>query len=158
MSNSSETAVIESVGPESAGLVLGLVAALLRELGEEGDEAGTLDEAALTDAWREEQPRQFAFLARGRDGAAVGVVTVTEAFAFYAGGRHGIINEMYVAPSHRSSGVGGQLIRAVASLGRAKGWRRIDVTAPESARWARTRRFYEQQGFVFAGPKLKYLL
>ncbi len=158
MSSPSEAATIVRVSSESAGPVLGLVAQLLRELGEEGEEAGPLDEAALTATWRAEEARQFAFLAYSRDGTAIGAVTVTEAFALYAGGRYGIINEMYVVPSHRSSGVGGQLIHAVQSLGREKGWRRLDVTAPESARWARTRRFYERQGFAFAGPKLKFLL
>lgn len=151
-------ATIVKVGPESAAVVIGLVAQLLRELGEEGEEAGALDVASLTAAWREDERHQSAFLAYGENGAAIGVVTVTEAFALYANGHHGIINEMYVVPAHRSSGVGGQLLDAVKALGRAKGWRRIDVTAPESERWARTRRFYEQAGFTFAGPKLKCLL
>jgi len=35
---------------------------------------------------------------------------------------------------------------------------RIDVTAPESARRERTRRFYQRQGYSFTGPKLKLLL
>lgn len=146
---------IVRVGSESASVVIGLVDQLLRELGEEGEEAGALDVASLTAAWREDERHQSVFLAFGAEGAAVAVVTVTEAFALYANGHHGIINEMYVVPSHRSQGVGGQLLEAVKAFGRAKGWRRIDVTAPESERWARTRRFYEQAGFTFAGPKLK---
>jgi hypothetical protein len=32
------------------------------------------------------------------------------------------------------------------------------VTAPESERWRRTRRFYERGGFTFVGPKLKLRL
>ncbi len=149
---------VVQVGTEKVNTVIDFVARLLRELGEEGDEAGVLDEGSLAAAWREEHSRQFAFLALTPDGTPVGVATVTEAFAIYANGRYGIINEMYVASAYRSSGVGGLLIDAVKSLGGEKGWRRIDVTAPESSRWHRTRQFYERHGFAFAGPKLKCIL
>ena len=43
-------------------------------------------------------------------------------------------------------------------LARESRWVRVDVTAPESPRWERTRRFYEREGFTFTGPKLKYLV
>ena len=139
-------------------LVVELVERLLSELGEEGDEAGTLDHAALLNAWRSGEARQVALLAHTDDGLPVGVTTLVEAFAIYANGSYGIINEMYVAPSHRSTGVGVLLLDAAKALGRARGWRRIDVTAPESPRWDRTRQFYERNGFAFTGPKLKCLL
>ena len=35
---------------------------------------------------------------------------------------------------------------------------RIDVTAPEAERWRGVRHFYEQNGFTYAGPKLRRLL
>jgi GNAT superfamily N-acetyltransferase len=60
-------------------------------------------------------------------------------------------------PSHRSVGVGRLLLDAVKAYGRERGWSRIDVTAPESPRWDRTRRFYEREGFTFTGPKLKFV-
>ncbi len=146
------------VDARNAVTVISLVAQLLYELGEEGDEAGTLDTAALAFVWREEADRHHVFLAFAPDGAPVGVATVSETFAFYANGRYGIINEMFVVPGHRSSGVGKLLLDAVKELGWSKGWRRVDVTAPESERWKRTRAFYEKEGFTFAGPKSKFLL
>jgi GNAT superfamily N-acetyltransferase len=149
---------VSQVGPEAALEVLGLVARLLEELGEEGDEAGTLNAGELAAAWRANEPRHRVFLAHAADGRAVGVATLTAAFAVYAGGEYGIINEMYVVPEHRSEGVGGLLIEAIKDHARTLGWRRLDVTAPESARWSRTREFYERHGFVFTGPKLKLLL
>lgn len=149
---------VMEVGPEDAAVVFGLVAYLLRELGEEGDETGDLQAAALAGAWREGNSRHRAFVAYSAGGTAVGVATVTEAFALYANGYYGIINEMFVVPDHRGTGVGAALIEAVKAAGRSRGWRRIDVTAPESPRWARTRSFYERAGFVFTGPKLKLLL
>lgn len=152
------TIVVIQADVKQAPVVFGLIHQLLRELGEEGDEAGHLDEASLEEAWRARRDQHFAFLALEKDASGIGVVTVAESFAVYAGGAYGIINEMYVAPRYRSAGVGARLIEAVKTFGRARGWRRVDVTAPESARWTRTRRFYERLGFVFAGPKLKLLL
>lgn len=149
---------VVEVGPEDAAVVFGLVAYLLHELGEEGDETGDLQAAALASAWREGKSRHRAFVAYSAGGTAVGVATVTEAFALYANGYYGIINEMFVMPDHRGAGIGAALIEAVKAAGQSRGWRRIDVTAPESPRWARTRGFYERAGFVFTGPKLKLLL
>ena len=149
---------IVMVGSEAASEVLELVAALLHELGEEGDETGALDVAELTAAWRNDRAHHCAFLAYDDDPNLVGVATVSTAFALYAQGRYGIINEMYVSPDHRSLGVGTRLVEAIKDHGREQGWRRIHVTAPEAARWERTRRFYEDKGFEFAGPKLKILL
>ena len=149
------SARIERVGPDGAPEVLDLVERLLAELGEEGEETGAVDAARLARAWRDEGSRVEAFVAYERD-VAVGVVTVAEAFAFYAGGAYGIVQEMYVVPHRRSAGIGTRLLDAVKSLAGERGWRRIDVTAPESPRWGRTRAFYEREGFVFTGPKLRF--
>jgi GNAT superfamily N-acetyltransferase len=149
---------IVMVGPEAASEVLELVAALLRELGEEGDETGAMDVADLTAAWRTDQAHHVAFLAYDEETNLVGVATVSTAFALNAQGRYGIINEMYVSPDHRSLGVGTRLIETIKDHGREQGWRRIDVTAPEATKWKRTRRFYEDKGFSFTGPKLKFFL
>lgn len=88
----------------------------------------------------------------------MGVLTLTDHFAIYAGGRYGVIDELYVAPGHRSAGVGGMLLEAAKTLGREKAWRRLDVTAPAGEAWERTVRFYEARGFVFTGPKLRCVL
>jgi GNAT superfamily N-acetyltransferase len=149
--------VVTKAGLDQAAEVLDLVSRLLVELGEEGEETGALDQRSMSKAWESESSRHLAFLAR--DGSrSVGVMTISETFALYAQGRYGVINEMFVVPEYRSRGVGALFLEAAKALGRRRGWRRIDVTAPESIRWDRTRRFYERQGFQFTGPKLKYLL
>ena len=139
-------------------LVLDLVERLLVELGEEGEETGLLPRRRLIDSWTRSGDGIVALLAFDAAGDAVGVATLSESWAAYAGGRFGLLNEMYVVPSHRSRRVGALLIAAARAHGRRRGWRRLDVTAPESPRWDRSRRFYERQGFVFTGPKLKLLL
>lgn len=153
-----ENLKIVMVGPEAASDVLELVAALLGELGNEGEETGPMDVAELTAAWKTDRAHHVAFLAYDEETNLVGVATVSTAFALYARGRYGIINEMYVSPVHRSLGIGTRMIEIIKEHGREQGWRRIDVTAPEAAKWKRTRRFYEDKGFTFTGPKLKFFL
>ncbi len=145
---------VQEASLANAPEVFRLVKELLRELGEEEKDAGVLNEGALLRAWQSRRTSCFVFLAMDGE-TPVGVMTLAESFAIYANGALGIINEMYVAPAYRSAGVGSLLIDAAKALGRRRGWHRIEVTAPEAERWARTRRFYEREGFVFAGPKLK---
>src|SRR5262245_28204284 len=149
--------VVTEMAPVDAPEVFELVSRLLVELGEEGEETGSLNQDFLARAWEKEKQRHVAFVARD-GGATVGVMTISECFAIYANGHYGVINEMFVLPEYRSRGVGALLVEAAKTLGRRRGWRRIDVTAPESSRWHRTRRFYERQGFQYTGPKLKFLL
>jgi GNAT superfamily N-acetyltransferase len=131
---------------------------LLVELGEEADELGELSTQKVLREWEQAEDRFQVFAARNEEGKIVGIVTLAETFAIYANGNYGIINEMYTDPAYRSSGVGSQLVQAAIQYGKIKGWARIDVTAPESERWSRTKQFYEKQGFIFTGPKLKFLL
>jgi GNAT superfamily N-acetyltransferase len=63
-----------------------------------------------------------------------------------------------VAPGHRGAGLGRRLLDAAAAIGRERGWRRLDVTAPPGDAWRRSVAFYEKNGFVFAGPKLRRVL
>lgn len=131
---------------------------LLCELGEEADDLGRLNKPKVLEGWRAAGERFQVFAATDDSGAVLGLLTLSETFAIYANGNYGVIDEMYVVPEHRSTGVGKMLLNAVKEYGRRRGWSRIDVTAPESVRWDRTRQFYEREGFAFTGPKLKFVL
>jgi len=138
--------------------VLRLVERLLAELADETDEFAGLDrERTLSDLERERQANSFVALLARNDGggAAIGVLTLTETFAIYAGGRYGVIDELYVEPAHRSAGIGRLLLEEAVAVARERGWRRLDVTAPPGPAWSRTVAFYERNGFVFTGPKLR---
>ncbi|WP_284164558.1 GNAT family N-acetyltransferase [Frigidibacter sp. SD6-1] len=91
-------------------------------------------------------------------GAALGLLMLNECAAIYAGGRFGEITELYVTPDHRSSGIAARLVAAAADLGRDRGWKRIEVGAPDEREWARTKAFYEREGFTEVGPRLKRML
>jgi GNAT superfamily N-acetyltransferase len=138
--------------------VIDMVERLLSELEESPEEFQGIDRGKARRDLERAGGRFTAFLVLEAGGAAMGVTTVMETFAIYAGGNFGVIDEMYVDPAHRAGGVGTLLIDAVKDLARKKGWVRIDVTAPPGERWKRTVRFYEKQGFVFTGPKLRYRL
>jgi len=150
--------VVEQFGVDRADLVFDTVLTLLRELATESDDLGELDRARVRAHWEAGQDRITVLAARSDAGDVAGMLTVVETFAIYANGAYGVIAEMFVAPSFRSQGVGKLLIKAALELGRHKGWSRIDVAAPESAAWTRTRAFYEREGFTYAGPKLKHML
>lgn len=146
---------IERASPADLPQVVRLVERLLVELHDGGDEFSGLDLARTLSDMAERGDRFLALLAREDDGEAIGVLTLTETFAIYAGGRYGVIDELYVDPAHRSTGVGRDLLDAAAAIGRERGWRRMDVTAPPGDAWRRTVAFYEKNGFVFTGPKLR---
>lgn len=149
---------IETLTIRDAEIVFDWVMRLLQELGEEGDELGVLDHQEVLRKWQDRQSKYHVLVARNETDEILGILTLSTAFAIYANGEYGVIDEMFVAPPHRSSGIGALLVNAARNIGKQQGWKRIDVTAPESERWERTRHFYEKLGFVFTGPKLKLLL
>jgi GNAT superfamily N-acetyltransferase len=148
-----EKAVVDSSSP-----VFDLVEKLLAELRDEGEDFSRLDRDRILAALNEAPQRFVAFMAYNENHQPIGIITLAEGFAFYAGGNFGIINELYITPDHRSQKVGQQLLNKVKEYGRRKGWQRIDVTAPPGDRWRRTVAFYEREGFTFTGPKLKFKL
>ncbi|WP_202882966.1 GNAT family N-acetyltransferase [Microvirga tunisiensis] len=132
-----------------------LVGALLAEL--RGTPAKPEEHAAIAPGLLALEDRIFGFLAS--DGTEpVGVMMVSESHAIYAGGAFGVITELYVSPSHRSSGVAQRLINAGATLGRERGWRQLEVGAPRQPAWARSLQFYLRNGFSEVGPRLKLTL
>src|SRR5262249_33584379 len=117
----------------------------------------TIDRPRVREHFSCAADRMTAFLAMEGD-SPVGVVTVAEAVAAYAGGRYGIVSELYVDPRHRSNGVGAQLLEPAQREAGPHGWLRLEVAAPLGRRWDRSVTFYQQNGFVLTGPKLTLLL
>ena len=97
--------------------VVRLVGRLLAELEDSSEEFAGLDAAAALRSLEGEGRALQAFVAREGPGEPVGVLTLTETFALYAGGRYGVIDELYVVPECRSRGVGRGLLDAALSFG-----------------------------------------
>ena len=85
----------------------------------------------------------------------VGFITLIEANAIYAGGKYGVINELYVRPKFRSEGIGKQLLSYAAQVRKDSGWSRLELSTPEESKWRKTINFYLREGFVPTGKRMK---
>lgn len=95
----------------------------------------------------------------GKPAGAVGFAALCESHALYAEGSFGIVQEFYVAPARRSSGVGQRLIDAVVEHGRSRGWTRLELCTPPLPEFERALTFYERNGFtVTGGRKMKRVM
>jgi GNAT superfamily N-acetyltransferase len=85
--------------------------------------------------------RLMAVLAKDPHGVAVGVLTLVESFALYAGGEYGIIDEMYVRPEYRGQDVERQLLDEAVAIATRRKWFHLDITGREGDRNERAARF-----------------
>lgn len=150
---------VEQANPEDADEVALLIGRLLSEIMQEiGARVFDFDSKKSTAQLRHfiDIGRYAAFVAHNHDNRFIGVITLSESCALYAGGIFGTIPEFYVAPEWRSQGVGAALADAARAYARYRGWIRLEVTPPPLPQFARTLAFYERLGFsVTGGRKLK---
>ena len=148
---------VRQAAAEDAGTVATLVFELLLELFPPYADTLTADELTpVAEGLLDGDGGVWAYLAETGSGEAIGALTLNECAAIYARGRFGEISELYVRPEHRSAGVAPKLIDAAAAFGRARGWRMIEVGAPDLPRWQRTVDFYKRYGFTEIGPRLAF--
>ena len=133
------------------------VAEMLANLFEEVGHTLTATEIADMFVEMDENPLHSTLLAFNDDEEAVGVLTLVESLALYAGGRIGVVNELYVVPPYRSEGVGKMLLDAAKNLAEDRGWQRLEVTTP-GEQYKKTLMFYEREGFFPIGPRYKFEL
>ncbi len=89
----------------------------------------------------------------------IAVVTITETYALYAGGKIGVIQEFYVSPEFRASGVGSMLIEQVQDYGKKQNWSCIELCTPPLPEFERTLKFYQQNGLSpVGGRKMRQVL
>ena len=90
-----------------------------------------------------------------QDDNIIGLICIGEFSSIYAGGKFGILNELYVIPQYRSKGVGKKLMSFAYKIKEEKGWTRLEVSTPDETQWKRTLTFYLKEGFVQTGLKMK---
>ncbi len=99
------------------------------------------------------------YMAEVAGAQCAGFATLCESRALYAGGSFGVIQEFYVAPQFRSTGLGRKLLDAVAAHGARLGWKRLEMCTPQLPEFDRTLEFYRRNGFeITGGRKMKRLL
>ena len=87
------------------------------------------------------------------DNRAVAVATITETYALYAGGKIGVIQEFYVIPEYRSSGIGSKLIEEVRNHGLKSNWSCIELCTPPLPEFERALSFYQANGLTPVGGR-----
>ncbi len=83
----------------------------------------------------------------------IAVVTITETYALYAGGKIGLIQEFYVSPQFRACGVGSMLIEQVKNYGKQHDWSCLELCTPPLPEFERTLNFYQKNGLMAVGGR-----
>lgn len=83
----------------------------------------------------------------------IAVVTMTETYALYVGGKIGVIQEFYISPEYRASGVGSMLIEQVQTYGQRQNWSCIELCTPPLPEFERTLNFYQKNGLIPVGGR-----
>lgn len=85
-----------------------------------------IDEAMLSDALFGPEPSLYARIATGDDGEIIGMALYFRTFSTWTG-RPGIyLEDLYVRPEHRGTGVGKELLVTLAKLAMKQGCRRLE--------------------------------
>lgn len=95
----------------------------------------------------------YAGIIAETEGKVIAIVTITETYALYAGGKIGAIQEFYVEPKFRASGVGSLLIEQVQQYGKQQAWSCIELCTPPLPAFERTLNFYQKNGLVPVGGR-----
>lgn len=130
---------------------LDLVRRLLTELG--GTPAPAEAMAPVFARFADDGPSGFVALAED-DGRFVAVCTVSFVDALRSVGRYAIIQEMYVDPSVRSSGVGMDVLRFALDHAVAQGCAMVELGTPYHGE--RQIQFYQRAGFTEVGARLRW--
>jgi GNAT superfamily N-acetyltransferase len=143
--------IVREAGPGDAKAVIGLVSELIVELGGQ-----PLPMSATTDAYLEllnSSPRKGFVMFAETGGVAVAVCTVSHVHALRSTGQYSIIQEMYVRPEVRSTGVGAQLLERALREAVFRGSRFVELGTPFEGE--RQIAFYRRSGFVVVGERLR---
>ena len=128
-----------------------LVRRLLIELG--GTPASAEAMAPVYGRFADDGPSGFVVLAE-TDGQLTAVCTVSFVDALRSVGRYAIIQEMYVDPSVRGTGVGMEVLRFALNHAVSRGCAMVELGTPYHG--ARQIQFYQRAGFTEVGARLRW--
>lgn len=143
--------------PADVPAIVGGVIKLLREIG------GKPAAAELLEAEAREligDPKAGVVLVAEDEERIVGVLGVSWQRAIRVPGRYGLIQELWVAPSHRDRRVGGQLLDELVEVSRERSIARLEVGLPGErfAGLVATEAFYRKNAFEPVGLRMRRLL
>lgn len=145
---------------EDAGKISTLICALTREITQATGAELIDDVQQVTTTCKElMNAGHYAGLLAKVEQEVVAVVTYTETYALYAGGKMGLIQEFYVCPEFRSKNIGADLITKLKALGKQKEWACIELCTPPLPEFERTLAFYQKNGLSpVGGRKMREML
>lgn len=129
---------------------------LLVELGGTPPDADTMEAAART-VIAEEDAGIVLVAEQASSHAIAGVLAASWITTIHAGGRYGLIQDLWVDRGARSAGVGALLVSELCSVAAALGAVRVEVGIPRDAfpGLDATRRFYERNDFGIVGARMR---
>lgn len=155
MQNLTAAITVQPVALAHANIVAEFVWQLIDELAKgAGPSVGAVTQTAQAVL---QDDHVFGVLAYRND-EPVGLIMLNECTAIYAGGVFGEITELYVMPECRSAGIAGRLMEEASAIGRMRGWKRLEVGAPQQPEWRRSLDFYMRLGFEETGPRLRRVM
>ena len=146
---------IDRASADQADIVAGLVSKLLNEVGHELIKQQSEQDIIESTRAMLADDKIIAFIAKNDQQEPVGVVTLHQCSAIYAGGTFGELSELYVDREYRSGTVGHGLLNTAVQYAASRAGSVLAVGLPDANQWSRTLSFYKSCGFVEIGPKLK---
>lgn len=142
---------------EDTGQIAVAVAELLVELGGTPPAATKLE--ATTRTLIEDRDAGALIVAEA-EGTLMGVLAASWQLAIHAGGRYGLIQDLWVHPAWRSKAVGSALLVSFSRQAKEQGIARIEVGLPREqfAALDATEAFYRRNGFTSLGARMRLLL
>jgi len=87
------------------------------------------------------------------DGEAIALATMSQTYALYAGGKVAQVQEFYVAPEYRTTGIGSLLLEQVKEQARLRGCVCIELCTPPLPEFERSVTFYQKNGLKLVGGR-----
>jgi len=142
---------------KDAALIADMIHDLLMEL--EPEHQSEISQMPLTETSQRllEDGKVWALIAN-IGSTPVGILTLHECAAIYAGGLFGEVSELYVKPQFRSGKVGEALLNYAMQFGAQKDWQRLEVGIPDPGERSRTHSFYCSNEFQQTGARLRRLI
>jgi GNAT superfamily N-acetyltransferase len=139
---------------EDVGVVAAAVGELLLELGGRPTSLTGMKEAARALV---QDARAGVLLVADADSAIVGVLGASWQLAIHTAGEYGLIQDLWVHPSWRKTGIGRDLVMTLFEIASEQDVTRIEVGLP-SERFpglGETEDFYRRYGFSVVGTRMR---
>jgi len=83
----------------------------------------------------------------------IAVVTMSETYALYASGKIAVVQEFYVDPEYRETGVGSLMVEQAKAHAKMQGSTCIELCTPPLPEFARSVSFYQKNGLSPVGGR-----